>query len=1405
MTDKLYDWRRFWYPRGAPITLAGGGFLLDPESVYGVHCNPHVVPFSQIAGKPCLVLLGEPGIGKTTALERHRAETEAAIQQAGGTLFWRNLNAYQSDVLLVRSVFEDPVFNGWRSGNGILHLFLDSLDECLIRIDTLAALLAQELGRAPIERLRLRIACRTAVWPSLLENSLLRLWGENAVGVYELAPLRSSDATSAAAACGVDAAAFLAEVDRREAAALANRPVTLGFLLRAYQRGGGFPASQLELYRQGCERLCEETSESRRAGRLVGHLTPRQRMHIAARIAALSLFCGRPVIWTGTAADAPEGSLPFHDVLGGSECIDGVALDLTEAAVREVLDTGLFSARGPECLGFAHQTYAEFLAAGYLHSHGMDVAQILSLIMHPGDEAGRVVPQLHEVAAWLAGLLPAVYDRIVQSDPQVLLSSDVTTMSAAARDRLVGSLLQLFDLGKLIDNDWDLRAKYRKLAHPRLGEQAEPFIRDRAKNSVVRRVAIDIVEACQVQPLQGALADVVLDSTDNQHVREQAAAALVQIGDGATLRRLLPCVTGQAGDDPQDELKGYALQALWPAQLTADEVFDALTPRKCPNFGGAYDWFLHGPFHQHLSGSALPVALRWVAALPAWHELDDRFGGVATQVLRAAWEHLESPGVLEPFGEAVTRRLAERLAVPGLGPRDGQCEVSDAQRHRLCQAIVPRWLGTGMDAAALVHTETPLLCPRDLPWIIERATAASLPPEQAFWVRAIAALFRTEHPGHIDALLEATKTCPWLAEAFGPLFGVVELDSPQAEAMRAQYRSWRKLEEQGKRLGQRRPLEPPPNVRVATLLNRAEAGELSAWWQLNRELTLKPTSTHYGDLLESDLTALPGWQAADDPTRQRIVEVALQYLLRSQPSPGEWLGTDSLDLPDAAGYRALRLLAHEQAEAVEALPAERWRAWVPAIIGYPIILGGPGEEPHLDLVRRAYVHAPEEVIRALLILMDAENRKHGWLLVHRKVAWCWDGRLAAALAEKARDPSLAPESLGNLLEPLLRHGSAEARTFAASLLSAPLPVDGLQRGRAVVAATVLLLYAEDAGWQVVWSAIQADAAFGREVIADVAHGRHRPEGAFPQHLPEEQLGELYLWLVRSFPPSEDPKHEGAHFMGPRDSVARFRDSILAQLQHRGTVAAVRAMERLARALPALSWLRWAVVEARNHTLRQTWVPPQPGVLLRMAEDRDLRLVESGEQLLTVVLQSLRRLEQELQGENPAARYLWNKLRDGMYRPMEENELSDYVVLHLRRDLQRRGIVANREVQIRRGEGEAQGERTDIHINAIVPGRRPDEFGGITVIIEVKGCWNNRLKKDMQEQLRDRYLAQSSCGHGLYLVGWFSCAQWDGSDSRKKRTPKMTLQEAQQFFDGQAATLSQEGLCIRALVLNTALR
>ncbi|MGV7116675.1 hypothetical protein [Paenibacillus kyungheensis] len=64
-----FSLKRFWYDRSGTISLADGDYLYEPESEYGNIVNKDVVPFEAISEVPCLILLGEPGIGKTEALK----------------------------------------------------------------------------------------------------------------------------------------------------------------------------------------------------------------------------------------------------------------------------------------------------------------------------------------------------------------------------------------------------------------------------------------------------------------------------------------------------------------------------------------------------------------------------------------------------------------------------------------------------------------------------------------------------------------------------------------------------------------------------------------------------------------------------------------------------------------------------------------------------------------------------------------------------------------------------------------------------------------------------------------------------------------------------------------------------------------------------------------------------------------------------------------------------------------------------------------------------------------------------------------------------------------------------------------------------------------------------------------
>ena len=155
-------------------------------------------------------------------------------------------------------------------------------------------------------------------------------------------------------------------------------------------------------------------------------------------------------------------------------------------------------------------------------------------------------------------------------------------------------------------------------------------------------------------------------------------------------------------------------------------------------------------------------------------------------------------------------------------------------------------------------------------------------------------------------------------------------------------------------------------------------------------------------------------------------------------------------------------------------------------------------------------------------------------------------------------------------------------------------------------------------------------------------------------------------------------------------------------------------------------MKWSLFRARVQARQKTWKPPKPEELLALTKNAQARFVQSEEQLLDVIIKSLRRLEDALQGETPAARDIWDRVAKNKFRAVDENAFSDYVKRHLDNDLREGGIIANREVEIRRGEGSGTGERTDIHVDAIITDEQGQVFDVVTVIIETKGCWNNEL-------------------------------------------------------------------------------
>ena len=1206
MAERDYEWQRFWCPRGGRVQLSEQGYIWEPGAY-----NPDIVTFEQVVDVPCLALLGEPGIGKSRALGREFDALRATLQGTSDRAILLNLRSYGSEDRLVRALFEDAEFVEWVRGTHRLHLFLDSLDECLLRIDTIAAILADELGKYRVERLALRVTCRTTEYPNLLDESFVKLWGEENYKVYELVQLRREDVSAAAQIEGFDASEFLDEVDRKHAGSFAAKPVTLRLLFDLYRDRASLPASQAELYEEGCRILCEERNASRAAANLRGSLTADERMVVAGRIAAVTMFANRAAVWTKMDyAGATEEDVSVRELKGGTEAAeDGRSFDVTEEAIRETLSTGLFNLRGADRLGWAHQTYAEYLAAWYLRHRRLDADQVTQLLAHPNDPEGRLVPQLYETSAWAASLMPDLFDRLMGSDADVLLRSDVAAVDAVDRARLVGALLRLFEEDR-IARDWQLQKYYPKLAHPGLSEQLRTYINDSSKNSLARRAAITIAHECGLSDLQDDLACLALDTAEVSWLRERAADALGDFGDSKTRAKLKPLALEDSAEDRNYELKGYALTAVWREHMTPEELFGALaTPSE--SFYGSYRIFLAQHLIDRLETSDLPTALAWVENQEHVRTMPMSLREVSDDIMLRAWQEIDAPGVLEAFARAAVARLKQYDDVVEFQYNTSKLEPfvgDDAKRRRVIEACFALIDDEEKEWTLFIHSRVLRIAVADAGWLVEQLLAATSERARAILLELVKRFFEIKvAPEHLHALVEATQSDDNLRSQLASLF-YMELDSSEAAQARSTYELHRRWDKRNEEEEEQKPLNPPPAERVRIHLERLEQGQFAAWWWMSEDLSLEPNDTHYRTHFEADITGFVGWRVADEGLRHRIILSAEGYVRGADPQTSEWFGGNELYYSSLAGYRALRLLLREAPDRLDTLDADIWRRWTPTVLTYPVSTGANDEKDaaHRALITRAYANAPYEVIERTVALIDKANSgEDGYFSIDRKFDDCWDERLLRALLAKAGDTTLKPHLVGQLLDKLLIHDAPGARSFAERLIATRTDADAPARERAVAAARQLMTHTPDAAWSVIWESMQHDAQFGREVSESLESIHRESTGRFYEKISEEQVADYYIWLACQYPHAEDPKFEGAHTVGPRENVATWRDDLLRFLKDRGTVAAVTAIERIAGELPHLDWLKYVLIDARQSTRRRTWSPLSPREIIALDGERPL--------------------------------------------------------------------------------------------------------------------------------------------------------------------------------------------------------
>ncbi len=1353
--DRL-DWRRWWVPRGTTPHLSDG-LLFEPTSDYFPHLNPDACELSELVDTRCLVLLGGPGAGKSDELARESDRLSAAgadvlAVDLGALASWAELDH------LVAAELEQ------RLGAGVadVALVLDSFDEAVVDIVNLADVLARVLAGVDRTRLTVRVGARPAVWSAVLEEKL-RGWWPRSFAAYTLAPLSRSDIARAAATELDDPTSFMDDVRRLGLGPLAARPIGLKLLLAGVLRSGKVSDSRVEAYAAGAFALAAEHGK-RRIERGRGGPDEKRRVAAASTVAVFSLLCGRPRV-VARRALADEHSLALETISG----VDGVELSDLEV----LADSALFTASGSG-VEWAHRSLAEYLAARRLAELPLKTA--LNLITHP-DRTDEVVPQLGELAAWIAALSPEFFTWIAERHPGWLLNADLPMRTEAQR-RTVGATVIAALRGNEPPAD---QTHYAGLDYPGIVDDLKDVVSDQTRPEWARREAMTILRDNGRRELDDELAAIVEDAIGEDEYEGKVSLArwAVLALEGSTEAPVLDRLRAAFDAGGHRSLREDLVRLLGSRLSTPDILAgfsDAFDRSDSTSRGMA------GELLERLSADrgAMADLLRWLRDQPAERHDNEAFvelGAGLLQTFLTSGSGTDDAGLWQLAVQVSARQLTEHHSLFEL--TIGQLRAADPhRRHRFAHDLLQA-VGAELWAAADIR-KSGLILPEDLDaWLARHAAALKSERDSDVTEAAVWAI-ATPSPAAVAVARTAATADPTLEPLVDRYFGPAAI---------ARY-------EQGQRDSSEREAREArdPATRVFSV-SRLDTGLAQGDWpvvaaEIKRPLSAESRTRRVHGAPPDEHEA---WRVIDAARRDSLLRLGVDYLKTATP-----------DYQRADGFCDAFALAERLAPAeLASLPSSTWLTWLPHVIELP------GRHDAAARVLHFAAEADRSAVERLVLGRLTQEVARAHVFVLDRLGTFWTGNIADALHDLAANDETRPFATGQALAALLNRDPERALRVADKVAARrgqkprlaknearDLDSPNVRRwARAVSAAAAVCsseAYAD--GFDSFFAIARVDVEFFQHVVRESASpimGR-----TFLRGLDSDRLADLYLWARSVLPrASRAPGVVMAY-----DPVKEFAGDVFRMLTSRTDASTAHALDRVAQATDD-DWHRAAARDAWIAVRAASWAPLDVEAVAAMLADARRRLIRSESELAAVLLEALREVQEDCRRDTKIRRRYWHRQRIGNqwhgWVPLEEPELSDELALSLAEKLGGR-VVLGREVELQPRFGEQPGQLSDVLASVSVDRDEP-----IQCVIEVKGNWNSEVTTAIRTQLVDRYLNGKASRTGIYVVAFFDGSGWDAQTDRdrRQRASKYAMADLTDALGSEARALAESGVTVHVVLLD----
>lgn len=1360
---KIYDWQRLWIPIGYNYWNDQNGF---PN--YSFDNSTGAKTLKELENEKCLVLIGDPGTGKSTEISKIEHTGDFTLKY-----FFKN---YATVPELIDTIKSDIRSN--LNFDERIYLYFDGLDEGLLNIKNLHNSLITFLSSLKendanfFNKTYVRIACRSVIWSEISQGALPRLReviGEDLVKVLELAPLSQKDIRLAVKQSDSDSSDFIRLVCDNNLQSFCLDPQSLNPLIDGYKNGFLKKGIQrAELYERLIKGKCTEVNSEHKGKK---NLTPNQRFNFAARIAAYCILSNRTAIWI----DEDKGLSFDSDLVLDQLVRDHFKIDDKDHLIdnkrdlREVLDTAIFSIGNQNFrFVFKHRGEQEFLAAWHLNKLNLNNNQLAQLLTSANDRF-RGIPQIQEVIVWLATLNQSTFSLMIEKEPLLLLRCE-REFTISERKSLLKSIVSNARDFKIVDT-YDDERYYTKLNFPQISKTIKPLLLKKT-NTSLQRICIHIAQACSASSVQTELLLILGDKTISTYLRKQALEALASTKKRKTLSKLIPFAIEENIDDIDDEIKGAALNALYPEMLSIKDVLKSLTPIKRDSLYGSYKGFLD-TLNESIPDCNLDIAIEfisnWDFDFITKHSLSP-FERLRIKILERAYHHLETGNILTSVVKCIKLCLKHHFQFT----RPDNIN----ERRQISKALIENW-----DTDLFIHQLTSahggqLIDSNDWDWLVEYFETSNERSTRLVIVNILKLILDLSNAKECVQFLEiATRFDEIKSNKYW--FGPIELDSKDAKDLKAFYQ--RPVQKIVKRTREERMQESLIR-KIREQIKKIESGEISEWWKLIHFLS-------DANDFEFDITRHKYWSAFEKDSSERILTFSKIYLQEYIPN-SSWIFTSEYDRRELSGYCAIVFISRFEPDFISSLPDKFWIQWHETII-YCSLSDFKNELSAIqqEILRRCRL-ARQQSFDDSLILQIQHLFKRNSIYNLRKIQFILDPTFGKKLIKLITESSL--DDSDYLLSILFQQSELVARKFAWKEVRALFENrNSPKRERlAIFCGAKLFEYIKQDEWNKYCELAHKRPNLSKRIfLQSITSSDSRYRHQISQ-LTADQRADILIWILLNFPKKEDPIHSTIYSPGDRDHVVTYRYELVRSLIEEGSVESVNSLKKVSTRFCNDEDFKWWLVSATEFMRRNTWIPISPQDLQFIFNDGKMRVIRSEKELSDVIIESLDRLDKKLQGENPSAFFLWNKTSKG-YEPKDENSLSDFVKMHLEYDLSGRNIIINREVEIKRSSIKGKGERTDLLVQAI--SNQPQQ-SKITLVIETKKCTHEEVETAMESQLKKRYLKTYKSPVGIYLVGWYY-----GNHLRNKKG--LSKKKFAAMLEDQAIELSDGMLELKSIVLD----